>query len=171
MGRLRTLRERLNDIDPHYRYKMSTVTAEANRWPPDVVFSVWSGDVRVDVYPKYSGATEDRPVTMTVMVAFSPEDLVIHESLGYGLEVTIPSRMIGSLTIDAPSGLGGTFTKGELSLLPTDTHMHEPVTLALDIMDGDNLIAGCPVRLTERVGGQRDPFLVERTALIGWKFN
>ena len=173
--RLRTLRERLNEIDPHYRYEMSTVTAEANRWPQDVVFSVWSADVRVDVYPKYAGATEDRPVTLTAMVDFGPEDRPIHEALGYGLEVTIPRRMISSLTVDAPAGLGGTFAEGELSLFPIDTQLQEPVVIALDILDGDNLVASCPIRLIERTGGPKG-FIFSGTDSTGWleiqlKFN
>ena len=173
--RLRTLRERLNEIDPHYRYEMSTVTAEANRWPQDAVFSVWSADVRVDVYPKYAGATVDRPVTLTAIVAFGPEDQLIHEALGYGLEVTLPRRMISSLTVDAPAGLGGNFTEGELSLFPIDTRLHEPVAIGLDIMDGDNLMVSCPIRLIERTGGLKG-FILTGSDSTGWleiqlKFN
>ena len=167
VGRLRTLHERLNEIDPHYRYEMSTVTAEPSSWPSDVVFSVWSRGVQVDVYPKYPGAVEDRPITMTVMVALESEDLVIQDSLGYGLETTIPSRMISSITIDAPSGLGGTFTEAELTLFPTDTRLYEPVTIALDIMDGDKLIASCPVRLTEQTGGPKGS-IFSGTDSTGW---
>ena len=155
VGRLRTLRERLNEIDPHYSYEMSTVTVGAISWPSDVVFSVRFGDVRVDAYPKYSGALKDRPISIGVMVALGPEDLVIQDSLGYGLGVTIPNRMISSVTIDAPSGLGGSFSGGELDIFPSNTRLDEPVTLALDIMDGDKLIASCPVHLTERTGGPK----------------
>ena len=60
--RLESLRERLNEIDPYYRYELTTVTGKANKWPSDVVFSVRQGDVRVDAYPKYCGAVKDRPV-------------------------------------------------------------------------------------------------------------
>ena len=153
VGRLRTLRERLNEIDPHYRYEMSTRPEAAGSWPSDVAFSVGFGDVRVDVYPKYTGAAKDRPVSINVMVAVGPDDLVIQESLGYGSEVAIPRRMIGSVTIDAPSGLGGSFSGGELNIFPANTKLDEPGTLALDIMDGGKLIAGCPVHLTEQTGG------------------
>ena len=165
--RLRTLRERLNEIDPHYRYEISTVTAESNRWPQDVVFSFWSAGVRVDAYPKYPGATEDRPVKVTAMVAFGPEDRLIHEALGYGLEVTIPPHMISSLTIDAPSGLGGTFTEGELSLFPIDTQLHEPVTVALDIMEDGNLVASCPIRIVGRTGGPKG-LILTGSDTTGW---
>ena len=155
VGRLRTLRERLSEIDPHYSYEMSTVAVGANNWPSDVVFSVRFEDVRVDVYPKYSGAVKDRPVSMSVMVALGPEDLVIQDALGYGLEATIPDRLTGGVTIDAPSGLGGSFTKGELNIFPTNTKLDKPVTLALDIMDGDKPIASCPFHLTEQAAGPK----------------
>ena len=167
VGRLRTLRERLNEIDPYYSYEMATVPAGANSWPSDVVFAVRVGDVRVDVYPKYSGAVNDRPVTMSVMVAFGPEDLVIQDSLGYGLGGTIPQRMISSVTIDAPLGLGGSFSKAELDIFPINSKLEEPVTIALDIMDGDKLIASCPVYLTERTGGPKG-FIFSGTDSTGW---
>ena len=167
VGRFRTLRERLNEIDPHYSYEMSTVTVGANSWPSDVVFSARFGDVRVDVYPKYSGAVKDRPISISVMVALGPEDLVIQDSLGYGLGVTIPHRMISSVTIDAPSGLGGSFSGGELDIFPTNTKLDEPVTLALDIMDGDKLITSCPVDLTERTGGPKGS-IFSGTDSTGW---
>ena len=167
VGRFRTLRERLNEIDPHYSYEMSTVTVGANSWPSDVVFSARFGDVRVDVYPKYSGAVKDRPISISVMVALGPEDLVIQDSLGYGLGVTIPHRMISSVTIDAPSGLGGSFSGGELDIFPTNTKLDEPVTLALDILDGDKLITSCPVDLTERTGGPKGS-IFSGTDSTGW---
>lgn len=63
VGRLRTLRERLNEIDPYYRYELSTGETARADWPADVVLSVDFGDVRVDLYPKYSGASRDRPIT------------------------------------------------------------------------------------------------------------
>ena len=40
VGRLRIFHERLNEIDPHYRYEISTGTTAAVTRPPDVIFSV-----------------------------------------------------------------------------------------------------------------------------------
>ena len=167
VGRLRTLRERLNEIDHYYSYEISTGTTATSIWPSDVVFSARLGDVRVDAYPKYPGATQDRPVSFKVNVRFGPEDREIQEALGYGLEVTIPSRMTGSVTIDAPAGLGGEFSAGELTISPADTELDEPVTLGLDITDGDELIASCPVHLTERTGGPKG-FIFTGTDSTGW---
>ena len=155
IGRLQTLRERLNEIDPYYRYEMSTGPEAAENWPSTVVFAVRFGDVRFDVYQKYSGSVKDRPVSVHVTVSMGPEDLVIQDSLDYGLGVTIPHRMISSVMIDAPAGLGGSFPGGELNVFPSNTKLGEPVTLELEIMDGDKPIASCPFHLTEQTAGPK----------------
>ena len=155
IGRLRTLHERLNEIDPHYRYEISTGKEAADSRPTDVVLSASFGDARVDLYPKYAGACEDRPITISVMVAIEPGEEVIQDALNYGQELTIPPRMVSSITIDAPAGLGGSFIAGEIHISPIDTRLVEPVTLALSIMDGDRLLAVCPVHLTEHTRGLR----------------
>ena len=151
--RLVALHERLDEIDPHYRYELATVRPGANFWPSDVVMSVRHGDVRIDVYPKYFGAGKDRPITLNFTLALEPDGVMVQESLGYGLAVDIPARLITNLNIDAPSGLGGDLTGGELKLWPVDTDLEEAVTIWLDIMKGDERIASCLVRLTEQTGG------------------
>ena len=140
VARLRTLRERLNEIDPHYRYELSTGPNAADARPVDVVLSVSFNEMRVDIYPKYSGAVKDRPITIKVEVIVGPDDSVVQNALDYGLEATIPSRMIHSIVVDAPSGLGGSFTGGEIDILSTSRRLEEAVTLALEVMDVDRLL-------------------------------
>ena len=84
---------------------------------------------------------------------------MVLDALGYGSEATLHSRMIESVTIDAPFGLGGEFTGGELTISPTNTELEEPVTLALDIMDEDRFIASWPLHLTEQTRGPRGAIL------------
>ena len=153
--RLESLRERLNEIDPHYRYELATVTGTATNWPCDVVFSVQQGDVRVDAYEKYRGAARDRPVSVRATVAVGPEDLPIMEPLGYGLEATIPHRMISNVTVDLPSGLGGNFSCGEFNIRPADADMGDPITLSLCIMAEDKVMASYPVQLKEQTSGPK----------------
>ena len=153
--RLESLRERLNEIDPYYRYELATVTGTANKWPSEVVFSVRQGDVRVDAYPKYRGAVQDRPVSIRVMVSVDPQDLPILEPLGYGLEATIPNRMISSVTFDLPSDLGGTFSGGEFTIVPVDTDLDDPIILSLRVMAEDTVVASYPVQLKEQTSGPR----------------
>ena len=167
VARLRTLRERLNEIDPHYRYELSTGPNAADARPADVVLSVSFNDMRVDVYPKYSGAVKDRPITIKVDVIVGPDDSVIQNALDYGLEATIPSRMISSVVVDAPSGLGGSFTGGEIDILSTSRVLEESVTLALEVMDVDRPLASCPVHLTEGTRGSKGS-IFSGTDSSGW---
>ena len=166
MGRLRTLRERLNENDPHYRYELSTGKDAADGRPTDVVFAVGFCDMRVDVYPKYLGATKDRPITVNVTILVDTDDEVVQNALNYGLEATIPPHMVDSVTVDAPLGLAGDFTETELTLIPINS-LDEPVTLSLDIMDGDTILASWPVHLTERTSGLRG-FTLTGADSIGW---
>ncbi|MDE0006293.1 MAG: hypothetical protein OXQ29_26690 [Rhodospirillaceae bacterium] len=167
VGRIRTLRDRLHEIDPYYRYEIATGTTAAEGRPADVIFSVGFGDVRVDVYPKYSGATKDRPVTVNVKLVVGTDDELVQNALNYGLEATIPSHMINSVTVDAPSGLGGSFTEGEINLLPISTKLEEPISIALRVIDGDRLLASCPVHLVERTRGLRGA-VVTGADSTGW---
>ena len=167
VSRVRILHVRLNEIDPHYRYEVSTGTTAANHRPTDVVLSVSFGDARVDVYPKYLGAVNDRPVTIKVKVAIGQDDGLVEDALDYGLGATIPPSMVRSVKVDAPSGLGGSFTEAEISLLPLDSALDEPISLALDIMDEDRLVASWPVNLTERTGGFKGSILTGADS-TGW---
>ena len=159
VGRFRNLHARLNEIDPHYKYALSPGVIAANCPPAGVVMSVSFGEERVDVYPKHLGATKDRPITVKIKSVLGPEDETIKEALDFGLEVNLPPRMVESVTIDAPLGLGGVFTGGELTISPTITGLEEPVTLALDIIDEDRFIASWPLHLTERTTGPRGAIL------------
>ena len=167
VGRARTLHESLNEIDPHYRYELSTGTTAATTWPSGVVFSVSFTDVRIDVYPKYLGAVKDRPITVTVTVVGGPNGEVVQNALDYGLEATIQAPLISSVTIDAPLGLGGDFNATEINLSPINTKLEEPVTLALKVMDGDRVLANCPVHFTEHTGGLRGS-VTTGTDSTGW---
>ncbi len=159
VGRLRTLSSRANEIDPYYRFEVSTGATAANSWPLDVALSVSYGDVRVDVYPKYSGAAKDRPITMNLKFVVDPNDNSVLDALDFGLPVTIPPRLVSSVNIDAPAGLGGAFSEGEVSLWPTNSELDEPVILALDIADADRLMASLPIRFTQRTGGPKGTIL------------
>ena len=167
LGRIRALRAGLNEIDPYYRYEMSTGKKAADSRPPDVVFSASFGDVRIDVYPKYAGATQDRPVTINVEVVVGPDNKLVRDSLDYGSGVNIQPDLVKSVTINAPAGLGGSFTEAEIVLLPTNRGLDEPVTLALNLMDDDRLLASCPIHLTEQTRGLRGS-VVTGTDSTGW---
>ena len=95
------LNEHLNEIDPHYRYELATGAEALNTWPSGVAFSVGLGDVRVDAFAKYRGAVKDRPISISALVAVgSGIPKRSWRLLGYGLEATIPHRMVSNVTID-----------------------------------------------------------------------
>ena len=156
VGRIRNLTERLDEIDPHYRYEFASGLTATSSLPSGVALSVGLRDMRVDVYPKYRGASKDRPITGSLSIGGGPELEAIQHSLAYGLETTIPSHLVKSLVLDAPGGLGGSYSgQHKIDIQPTDIRMDDPVTISLDILDGDNLESSCQVQLTERTGGFR----------------
>ena len=55
----------------------------------------------------------------------------------------------------------------EIVLLPTKRRLDEPVTVALNLMDGDRLLASYPVHLTEQTRGIRGS-VVTGTDSTGW---
>ena len=167
VDRLRTLSSRANEIDPYYRFEVSTGATARNSWPSDVALSVSYGNVREDVYPKYFGAAKDRPITINVKFVVDPNDNSVLDALDFGLPVTIPPRLVSNVYVDAPAGLGGNFSKGEFSLWPTNSEIDEPLILALDIGDGDRLMASLPIRLTQRTGGPRGT-IVTGADSTGW---
>ncbi|MCY4654976.1 MAG: hypothetical protein OXC95_17655 [Dehalococcoidia bacterium] len=167
VGRIRTILDRLDEIDPHYRYEFATGKVAAAICPPDVALSVSFGDMKVDVYPKYNGASKDRPITIRFSMFVDSGYESIQNSLNYGLGATIPSHLIENLVVDAPAGLGGSFTGYEIDILPTNTRLDDPVTLALDVMDGDTILSSCPVQLTQRTGGLKGSIFTG-TDSTGW---
>ncbi len=167
IDRLRILHERLNEIDPYYRYELSTGPTEAQGRPTDVVFSVIFDDLRVDVYPKYFGASKDRPITISADIIVGPDFKEFRAALDYGLELDLPSKMISSITVDAPLGLGGKFTGGDLHLFPSTPKLDEPIPILLAVMDEDIRIASLPAEITGRTVGLKGAILTGSDS-TGW---
>ena len=167
VGRIRKLTERLDEIDPHYRYEFTTGIVAANCWPSDVALSVSLRDMRVDVYPKYRGASKDRPITVSLGIGGGSEFEAIQHSLDFGQRATIPPHLVKSMIVDAPGGLGGSFSGYNIDILPTDIRLDDPVTIALDVLDGDKLESSCQVHLTERTRGLKG-FIYTGTDSTGW---
>jgi hypothetical protein len=98
--------DRLNEIDPYYRFE----------------FGIAAGTVTVMAHPRYPDAPPDHPITMTATLQFdeSPRQQEAREALAdfmkFGTPVTILSASITSVTVDAPAGQGGEFQGGSLTL-------------------------------------------------------
>ena len=166
-SRMEKLHGRLNEIDPHYLYVLGKMGPGVTLLGSNALLAVQVGDVRVEVFPKYRGATDDRPITMNLTVALGVADAEIQEALEYGKSVTLPGRLVEGVTLDAPGGLGGDLDVGEFSLWPLDTELEERVTLSLDVMDGDDLVISCPIVFTKLTSGQRG-MIYSGTDSTGW---
>ena len=169
--RFRKLRERLNEIDPYYRYELSTGAAVEAARPAGAVLSVTSDGVRVDLHEKYRGALSDRPITGRISLEFGPDDQAlmgdVQDALDYGLPVSIPNNVVRNVTLDAPGGLGGSSSEGELNISPTRTTLDKPFTLSFDIEDNGRLLASWQVPFDEGTAGLRGTTLRGRD-LTGW---
>ena len=171
LGRLEGLHERLNEIDPYYRYELSTGAGADDRPRAGAILSVRHESTRVDVFEKYAGAARDRPITASAEVIIGPGEEALLEGIrsavDYGLPVTIPPNAVSKLVLDAPAGLGRTLIGPELRLESTTVTIDEPVILTLNVLEGDDLLASWPVQLTRKTSGLKGT-MFEGSDETGW---
>jgi hypothetical protein len=97
---------RLNEVDPYYQF----------------VYSVTDESTTVTAHPRYPDAPRDRPLQISATLRFddSPASREVQSAFAdfmtYGTRVVIPGVHVEGLVVDAPGGLGGTFTGAELTL-------------------------------------------------------
>lgn len=149
--RVRVLKDRLNDLDPHYSFSFSV--------SPD-------GAVNITVAPRYPGAENDRPIT--IGGAFHFPDTVagravaqaLEDTFNYGTSTVIPAEYIKRLDINAPAGLGSTFEGGELRLEAVVNTPPEDLRVVFRIQDERGLVAAqMPFKATESTVGHRGGML------------
>ncbi len=160
VSRLRRLHSRLNDIDPLFRYDLALGASVDAPPPPGVVMSVSVDDVRVDVFEQFRGALKQRPINITLNLRFGDADSAVKEEVAqafdFGHPVTIPEHVVETFTVDAPSGLGGTFTHGRVALSPADAQLSEPIATTGAVMGpSGNRVAALPFEFTRRMRGRR----------------
>jgi hypothetical protein len=96
IDRLQDLTARLNGLDPQYAFGLSSA--------PD-------GTVEVTIWPRYSGATNDRPITVQSSFNFPLTDdgraaaESVREALDFGLPANIPAENVRSFDVSLPGGL------------------------------------------------------------------
>lgn len=171
VGRLERLHGRLNEIDPYYRYEVSTGSGKEGGAQPGAILSVNYGSTRVDIFEKYAGAAKDRPITASVEVTVGSDQEALLEGVqsafDYGLPVTIPPDAVSKFVLDAPAGLGGSFAGSELRIESATVAFDEPLTISLKIIDGDDLVASWPVRVTQKTEGLKGASF-DGTDETGW---
>lgn len=170
LQRLTTLHVRLNELDPYFRYDLATGVAADTPLPPGAILAVTQNGTRVVIRERYVGALKDRPITMTATMRFGAEDQELQSafvrSLEFGDPVTLPSRVVQAVHIDAPGGLGEVFGTGEIELASSPVPSTGFAT-SLDIARGSRVIASLPVTLSPQSSGTRG-MVFEGDDTSGW---
>jgi hypothetical protein len=107
LARLQRLFQLADEVDPHYRLGFGVSP---------------TGEVGISLSPRYVGAEDDRPVTITTSFTFpdSPEGLAARDALAdalrFGAAAVIPSEFVSGILVDAPAGFGGEHPTGEIQI-------------------------------------------------------
>lgn len=118
--------------------RAKALAARANELDPFFVFKLEldGSSTKISIVPRYEGALEDRPITTQIQFRFdtnTPEGKAKFEEFklanDFGLPIEIGSEFIATAEVDAPAGLGGTFTPSHISLGPG----HNPGVAPLDV--------------------------------------
>jgi hypothetical protein len=137
----------INAHDPHYRYSFS-VDAEFPEISPEP-YLVAGFQKKTDVacvtfkiYAKYAEAPKDRPVPITVRLAFpsaSAETEALQAFHDFGAPATVEDPEGNQIEWNAelPGGLGGIFRGGRFTFGPARTDDAEPYRIRLQILDPD----------------------------------
>lgn len=116
---MNALRERLNGLEPHYRFEILTGVetdrmASIQNCPPNAAMRSCAGlpgghMICIDVYPRYDEAYNDHPIEgfINVTIPNSRSDLVhaLERFREFGEPLTIPSGFVETLTNDPLHGL------------------------------------------------------------------
>ncbi|MGW1903118.1 hypothetical protein ACWCQB_38445 [Streptomyces hirsutus] len=146
--RIKRITSRLNEIDPHYKFGVH-VGAD--------------GSVKTEIHSRYPGAEFDRPITIKAKFTFpkTPEGKAaaaeFRDSMDYGVPTEVSGEFIQSVEVDAPAGLGGSFSGGSFMLGDADTPKQtEPEELrysAVATNASGHLLSSVPLTLTRRFRG------------------
>jgi hypothetical protein len=157
--RAERLQKRLNEIDPHYSYSLTVGPSAVAGRPPPAILAVRVGDTRIDIFERYVGAAEDRPITFSGRLhldrANAQLSATIEEAVGFGAAVTIPPEIFRDITIDAPAGLGSSAESAVLTLSENEAALDSPLTLTATVIEHDIEVASLDFRFTHRRAGSR----------------
>jgi hypothetical protein len=144
IARLQRLFQQADEVDPHYRLSFGVSP---------------TGEVGISLSPRYAGAEDDRPITITTSFTFpdSPEGLAAREALAdalrFGASAVIPSEFVSGILVDAPAGFGGEHSGGELQIAGIPVADRE-VSFNFVILDPDaTRLASLPFTLGPRTLG------------------
>lgn len=144
IDRLTNLARLANDLDPHYRFELSSDGTSSS----------------VSIVPRYAGAELARPITARFTAVFPADEAgkeaaaAFQQSLDYGTPVTVPSAYVQEMRIDAPANLGGRFEGGVIEVKPVARGKAVDLHIAVVRPDG-RVISSLPVSLGLEGAGER----------------
>ena len=147
--RAERLVRQLNEIDPYYRFEITTDGARSS----------------VKIIPQYKGAERDRPIGVQAQFLFSNDDEgraaaeAFRRSIDFGTPVTVPAQYLQEITLDVPAGLGGTFREGTLEVRPSGPVSDPQTFIFACIGSGQSTMAEIPIDLTRTSQGSRGAIL------------
>ncbi|WML81973.1 hypothetical protein [Streptomyces sp. VNUA74] len=146
VDRVKRIILQLNDIDPHYVFGIHLGT---------------DGSVKTSVHPRYPGAELDRPIVIKAKFTFpkTPEGEAaaadFRDSMDYGVPVELSEEFVQSVEVDAPAGLGGTFSGGAFTIgsvqQPVESGDVRYAVVAADVHGRP--LATLPLKLASRFRG------------------
>jgi hypothetical protein len=153
----------INRDDPHFRYEFSiTGSAPALGTTPssglvlDHVRQLSDTQyLKISVFERYIGATQDRPVTGTFTVSVekdSPVAQQLQSFMDYGSPVELPHGSIAKVAVDAPGGLGLN-AKGGAVVISQPAGAEYTLRLVIEDPDGKSL-AEAKMRMQPAGAGQ-----------------
>lgn len=145
--RVNRLISRLDEVDPHYSFGIHITP---------------NGEVRTEIHPKYPGAELDRPILIKAKFSFprTPEGEAaaadFMDSLDYGTPAELPGDFVQSIEVDAPAGMGGTWSGGSLKLgSVAEPAPHGVQYSAVVTNPHGRPLASIPLTLTNRFRGDK----------------
>ncbi|HEX7167635.1 MAG TPA: hypothetical protein VF230_11710 [Acidimicrobiales bacterium] len=149
---MRQVVDMLDETDPFYCYRISSGV----------------GQQQVEVFPRYPGAEDDRPIRFGFRLA--DDDPVAHEiarsalerALAFGELAELDESVVRDMQIDMPANLGGLFPTGSIRIGAA-----EPETIQLRgalaaIDESGQVEAAVPITYLERRAGLRGVVLTGR---------
>ncbi len=151
IDRMRALADRGNQLDPFFVFKLEFDGSQT----------------KISIIPRYEGALEDRPITTQIQFRFdtkTPEGKAKFEEFkladDFGLPIEIGSDFITNAEIDAPAGLGGSFTPSHISLGPGSVPGAPPLEVEFLALDpSGEIVARLAIKLTPESVGKKGAIL------------
>jgi hypothetical protein len=146
IDRVTALTARLNELDPHYMFVLSTSPVDG---------------VKVAVIPRYPGAEKDRPIRVSAAFNFPDTDegraaaAALSDTVAYGTASEIAEEFVTSVSVDGISGLDTVFNAAKVAFGPGQDQTSPVVPqIALRLTRESGAVGfQLPLKLTSRTTG------------------